>query len=222
MTSLSAMLSATALMAMDFSLKMVLNKTILLTITWVFWLNRESFYQPIVIMKLASKLEAKKLSILIKMENELMKKYNLDHVKCSQDFFSLFLLIRLLKRIDFIEIILWMKLSDSNDQQENIYQYFGFQMSRIIFIIMQPLEAKLDFGRLVMLELILQLPCPSITLHSTVKALLNGEITKLQRLMTVSDGNSWLKTIIRRGYILVNMVMSPVPAYPKFMKQWIQ
>ena len=36
MTSLSAMLSATALMAMDFSLKMVLNKIILLTIIWVF------------------------------------------------------------------------------------------------------------------------------------------------------------------------------------------
>ena len=107
-------------------------------------------------------------------------------------------------------------------KRKTFYQYFGFQMSRTIFIIMQLLEAKLDFGLLVMLELILQLPCPSITLHWTEKALLNGEITKLRRLMTVSDGNSWLKTIIRRGHILVNMVMSRVPAYPKFMKQWIR
>ena len=81
------------------------------------------------------------------------------------------------------------------------------------------LEAKLDFGLLHMLELIRQLPCLSITLHSIVTVSLNGEITKLQLQMMVSDGNSGLKTIIRWEYILVNMVMNQVRVYQKFMIQ---
>ena len=59
-----------------------------------------------------------------------------------------------LSSVDFIQMV------NSNYRTENSPQYSGFQMLIITFIIMQLLEVKLDFGLLVMLVLILQLPCP--------------------------------------------------------------